>query len=319
MSGRPRLRAMKAHQPMRPALTYSLLLLVLLSAVGERLIAAETIPVTNSFDQTIAPILSAHCLECHRGEEPKGELDLSQRATAFRGGESGPAIVAGDLDESLVWEMIEADDMPPKHPLPEADKKVIRQWIAGGATWGSDPIDPFQYTSSRRAGYDWWSLQPLAKQPVPTVDGDRWSRNDIDRFILAKLRTKGLAPSPRADPRKLVRRVYIDLVGLPPPAEVIDKFEKDPSPAAWERLVDDLLVSQHYGERWARHWLDVARFGESSGYEYNSPRETSWHYRDWVIRALNDDMPYDQFTRMQLAGDILKPKTLEGAAAVGFL
>jgi len=215
--------------------------------------------------------------------------------------------------------MIEADEMPPENALPEADKKIIRAWIVGGAKWGSDPIDPFQYTSSHRAGYDWWSLQSLTKKPVPTIDGDRWSRNDIDRFVLAKLKTKSLDPAPRADPRTLVRRIYIDLIALPPPAEIIDKFEKAPSPTAWEQLVDDLLASQHYGERWVRHWLDVVRFGESDGYEYNSPRMTSWHYRDWVIRAFNDDMPYDQFTRMQLAGDILKPDTIKGAAAVGFL
>ena len=294
-------------------------LCVITACGSDRAAVSQAKMQTRAFDQTIAPILSAHCFECHSGAKPKGKLDLSRRATAFRGGESGPAIVAGDLDESLIWEMIEADEMPPENVLPEADKKIIRAWIVGGARWGSDPIDPFQYTSSRRAGYDWWSLQSLTKEPVPTIDGDRWSRNAIDRFVLAKLKTKGLDPSPRADPRTLVRRIYIDLIGLPPPAEIIDKFEKVPSPTAWEQLVDDLLASQHYGERWARHWLDVVRFGESDGYEYNSPRRTSWHYRDWVIRALNDDMPYDQFTRMQLAGDILKPDTIEGAAAVGFL
>ena len=304
---------------MRTRLTHALLLIVLLYSEGERLIGAESVPAAKAFDRKIAPILAAHCFECHRGTEPKGKLDLSRRVTAFRGGESGPAVVAGDLYESLLWEMIEADEMPPKHPLPEGDKKVIREWIADGAMWGSDPIDPFQYTSSRRAGYDWWSLQPLSKQLPPTVDDDRWSRNEIDRFILAKLRAKGLAPSPRADPRTLVRLVYIDLIGLPPPTELIDQFQQDPLPAAWEQIVDDLLASQHYGERWARHWLDVVRFGESDGYEYNAPRETSWYYRDWLIRALNDDMPYDQFTRMQLAGDVLKPNTLEGTAAVGFL
>ena len=289
-------RVTKTH--LRAALSF----LCAITAYGsDRTAVSQTNAQPNAFDQTIAPILSAHCLECHSGEHPKGKLDLSRRVTAFRGGESGPAIVVGDLDESLIWERIKADEMPPKRALPEADKHVIREWIVSGAKWGSDPIDPFQYTSSRRAGYDWWSLQPIVKQPVPTIDGDRWSRNDIDRFILAKLKTKKLNPSPRADPRTLVRRIYIDLVGLPPPAEIIDKFENAPSQTAWEQLVDDLLASQHYGERWARHWLDVVRFGESDGYEYNAPRNTSWHYRDWVIRALNDDMPYDQFTRMQLA------------------
>ena len=211
-----------------------------------------------AFDRTIAPILAAHCLKCHGGTKPAGGLNLSRRAAAFRGGDNGPAIVASALGKSLLWTKIKADDMPPKHPLPAAAKQKIRQWIVRGAKWGTDPIDPFRYTSNRRAGYDWWSLQPLMKHAVPQIAGDRWSRTAIDRFILARLRTQKLTPSPRADPRKLVRRVYIDLIGLPPPAEVIDEFEKAPSPAAWERLVDRLLSSRHYGERWARHWLDVA-------------------------------------------------------------
>ncbi len=271
------------------------------------------------FDQTIAPILSAQCLNCHSGPNPKGKLDLSQRATAYRGGKGGAAIVAGDLDKSLLWEQIDSDEMPPKHPLSAAQKKTIRDWIVSGAVWGSDPIDPFRFSSSSRAGYDWWSLQPLKEPSVPVVDDESWSRSEIDRFILASLRSQGLAPSPLADPRTRVRRLYVDLIGLPPPVETIDNFEKNPSTAAWEKLVDDLLASKEYGERWARHWLDVVRFGESDGYEYNSPRENAWHYRDWVIRAFNDDMPYDEFTRMQIAGDVIKPNTVEGAAAVGLL
>jgi hypothetical protein len=284
-------------------------------------IESPSSPAAQHFDNQVAPIFASHCLECHRGPTPKGKLDLSQRATAFRGGESGAAIVARNLDESLVWERIEADEMPPKHPLPAAEKKLLREWILSGATWGSNPIDPFRFSTNKRAGYDWWSLQPLVKVKLPhTADAPRgWGKHPIDRIIYARLKEKGLAPSPRADPRTLVRRIYIDLIGLPAPGSVIDKFDKDPSAKAWAQLVDELLASQHYGERWARHWLDVVRFGESHGYEYNQPREAAWHYRDWVIRAFNNDLPYDQFTRMQLAGDVIKPKTLEGAAAVGFL
>ncbi len=287
------------------------------SAHGQETSPAKT--GAQVFDQTIAPILSARCLNCHSGPNPKGKLDLSRRATTYRGGKGGAAIVAGDLDKSLLWEQIDADEMPPKHPLSAAEKKTIRDWIVGGAVWGSDPIDPFRFSSSNRAGYDWWSLQPLKEPSAPVVDDESWSRSEIDRFILASLRSQGLAPSPQADPRARVRRLYVDLIGLPPPVEVMDNFEKNPSTAAWEKLVDELLASKEYGERWARHWLDVVRFGESDGYEYNSPRENAWHYRDWVIRAFNDDMPYDEFTRMQIAGDVIKPNTVEGAAAVGLL
>ena len=182
-----------------------------------------------------------------------------------------------------------------------------------------DPPDPFRHSSNERAGYDWWSLQPLEKPDPPATPGDRWSINEIDRFITAKLESRGLSHSPRADPRTLVRRLYVDLIGLPAPPDVIDRFAAHPSQERWEKLVAELLASSHYGERWARHWLDVARFGESHGYEYNVPRESAWPYRDWVIRSLNQDMPYTRFARMQLAGDILKPDTWGGAAAVGFL
>lgn len=273
----------------------------------------------SAFDNKVAPIFSAHCLSCHRGDEPKGGLDLSQHNSTTRGGESGAVIVPSNVDESYLWELVEADDMPPEEHLSADEKQVIYEWIARGAKWGTDPIEPFAFSSSRRAGYDWWSLQPLVQPHVPQNEKDQWSVNAIDHFIFVALRSNKLQPSPRADARKLVRRLYVDLIGLPAPVEVIERFARDPSSKAWEQLVDDLLSSKHYGERWARHWIDVARFGESDGYEYNRPRENSWHYRDWLIRALNADMPYDEFARMQLAGDILKPDTLEGAAAVGFL
>ena len=153
----------------------------------------------------------------------------------------------------------------------------------------------------------------------PAIARDAWPENSIDRFILHRLRGQGLAPSPRADPRTLVRRAYFDLLGLPAPPEAIDRFAGDPSRESWARLVDELLTSPHYGERWARHWLDVARYGESDGYEYNALRPSAWHYRDWVIRSMNLDLPYDEFARMQLAGDVMQPGTVDGAAAVGFL
>jgi hypothetical protein len=271
------------------------------------------------FDAEVAPVLAAHCLECHGRSEPEGKLDLSQKSTAFRGGESGPAIIPESLAESLLWQRIDAGEMPPKGKLSAAEQATIKQWIVSGASWGTDTIDRFRYSTAKRAGYDWWSLRPLHAGTPPAIADDSWSQNEIDRFTLAKLNQAGLEPAPRADPRTLVRRVYFDLIGLPPPLDVVERFRRNPAPAAWDDLVNSLLDSQHYGERWAQHWLDVARFGETDGYEYNVPREHAWHYRDWVIRSLNNDLPYDEFVRMQIAGDVLKPNSVEGAAAVGFL
>ena len=269
--------------------------------------------------RAVAVVLATNCLECHRGAAPQGGLDLTRRPAALRGGESGPPIVAGNPDKSLLWKRVEAHEMPPKHRLSEADKQTLKQWIARGAKWGTGPIDFFQFSSSQRAGYDWWALRPLHQPNLPAATNDASPINEIDRFIHARLRANGLAPAPRADPRTLLRRLHFDLLGLPASPEAIGSFEANPSQTCWEQLVNELLASKHYGERWARHWLDVARFGESHGYEYNVPRKDAWHYRDWVIRSLNRDLPYDRFAHMQIAGDIVEPHTVDGAAAAGFL
>ncbi len=270
------------------------------------------------FDRVIAPLLAARCLDCHSSQAAKGGLDLSRRERALRGGDSGPAIVAGNPGESLLCERIDAGEMPPKHPLEPAERQTLKSWIAAGAPWGADPIDRFRYTTASRAGYDWWSLQPLAAVRPPAVHDTAWPRNDVDRFILHRLEERGLTPAAAADPRTLVRRLYHDLIGLPPTPEEVAGFTAAPSQAAYERLVDGLLGSPQYGERWGRHWLDVVRFGESDGFERNEPRKRFWHYRDWVINSLNADMPYDRFVKLQLAGDLLLPGPA-GAAAAGFL
>lgn len=280
------------------------------------------------FDRQIAPLLSSHCLECHSGPTSESELDLSERSAAFKGGESGIAIVPKELNQSLIWERIEADEMPPKHPLDDEDKLLIKRWIEQGAKWGTNPIDRYAYSTKTRAGRDWWSLQPLKNVTPPSIgdsvknpDSNRsliqWSSNEIDLFIAKKLAEKKLSPSPAATPRVLIRRLYFDLIGLPPTPEQIEQFEKNPSEKAYQKIVDKLLASKHYGERWGRHWLDVVRFGESDGFERNAPRKNAWHYRDWVIKALNQDMPYDQFVKMQLIGDQLVAG-VDGASATGF-
>ena len=253
------------------------------------------------FDKDVAPILAARCIDCHSGPKPKGKYDISRKA---------------NVDAAELWRRVEAGEMPPKKPLPEAEAKVLKAWVAAGAKWGTDPIDPFRITTAFRAGYDWWSLQPVKRPAVPEVANPKVeSHNAIDAFVLAKLRDKGLSPSPAADRRTLIRRVTFDLTGLPPTPEEVEAFVKDDAPDAYEKLVDRLLASPHYGERWARHWLDVVRYGETDGFERNKPRPNAWHYRDWVIRALNADLPYDEFVRLQLAGDVLKPNDADAVKA----
>ena len=287
-------------------------------------VRVETVPqtaATRHFDAAVAPVLARRCLECHRGDAAEAGLDLASMAAASAGGESGPAIMPGSAAASLLWQRVAADEMPPAHSLDDHEKRLLRDWLDAGAVWGRRSIDPFAFSSADRAGYDWWAYGPLAAvaPPQPPDPPPGWPQNEIDAFVLAGLRDAGLAPAPRADPRTLVRRLHVDLLGLPPPPELVARFAADPSQAAWETLVDELLASPAHAERNARHWLDVARFGESDGYEYNRPRDAAWPYRDWVIRALEDDMPFDRFVAMQLAGDVIDPEGLDGGAATGFL
>jgi hypothetical protein len=250
-----------------------------------------------NFDDTIAPLFISKCLDCHSGPDAKGKLDLSRKdATA-------QSIQSGEL-----WRRISDNEMPPKKPLAETEKQLLKAWLDGGAKWGTDPIDPFARSSDARAGKDWWALRPLKVEP-----------GSIDTFIAAKLTQHSLTRSPSADPRTQLRRVSFDLIGLPPTPEEIEAFEKNPTDAEYRKFVEKLLASSHYGERWARHWLDLVRYGESDGFERNEPRLTAWHYRDWVIAALNADMPYDRFVTLQLAGDVLEPKNPDAVKATGFL
>jgi len=279
--------------------------------------ADETLKI--DFDWQIAPLLAARCLDCHNASDTEGGLNLTSHKTALTGGDSGEVLTPGDLDGSLLWDYVSTDEMPPKKPLTAAEKALLKTWIQQGAKWGTDPIDPFRYTSDARAGYDWWSLQPLKRPDPPKVENIPRIENGIDAFVRQKLADNGLKPSPEADRRVLIRRLTFDLLGLPPTPKEVDAFVADDSPDAYEQLVDRLLVSPHYGERWARHWLDVIRYGESQGFERDKLRENFWAYRDWVVNSLNDDMPYDEFVRLQLAGDILRPGDPAAIVATGFL
>jgi hypothetical protein len=263
-----------------------------------------------NFARDIRPLLSKNCFNCHGPDEVTREagLRLDQSESATQPADSGAtAIVPGKPDESELIRRIlsedESEQMPPssaKSRLTPEQKETLRRWIAAGA----------EYTEH-------WAFVPPRQAPLPPVKQTDWPRNEIDRFILAKLEAAGLAPSPPADRYTLVRRVYLDLVGLPPTPQQVDAFLADSSPHAYEALVDRLLASEHYGERWARPWLDLARYADTNGYEKDRPRSI-WPYRNWVINALNADMPFDQFTIEQLAGDMLPEATQEQIIATGF-
>jgi len=263
-------------------------------------------------------LLTQKCVSCHSGDDAKGTLDLTTRARLLKGGDSGPAIVEKTWDKSLLWQRVEQDEMPPKHPLSADEKQVLKDWLTKGADWSAGPLDPLAMSSDHRAGYDWWSLQPLKSVSIP-VSKPATTRQPIDNFILEKLAARNLTMSAEADRRVLIRRIAFDLIGLPPTPVEVDDFVNDERPDAFERLVDRLLASPHYGERWARHWLDVVRFGESNGFERDLPRPNAWPYRDWVIDAFNRDLPYDEFVRWQLAGDLLAPDDVQAIKAVGFI
>jgi mono/diheme cytochrome c family protein len=269
------------------------------------------------FRQNVAPVLERHCVGCHSGEKPKGGLDLTGAKRALAGGESGAAIEPGKPDESLLVEYIsgEKPEMPKDAPpLSGEQVAAVSRWIAAGAVWP----DGLVLKDKKAIDAKWWSLGPLAEVEVPQID-DPWIRTPVDAFILAKLRENGLSPAAEADRRTLIRRLTFDLHGLPPTPAEIDAFVGDTNDDAYAHLVDRLLASPRYGERWGRHWLDVVHFGESHGYDKDKPRPNAWPYRDWVIRSLNVDKPYDRFVAEQIAGDVLWPLDPQATVATGFI
>ncbi|HVJ80442.1 MAG TPA: DUF1549 domain-containing protein, partial [Planctomycetia bacterium] len=256
------------------------------------------------FDRDVRPILANHCWQCHGPDagQRKGKLRLDIRADAIR-----TAIVPGKPDQSPLMERINAEDaeevMPPPHakkPITASQKETLKAWIAAGAPYESH-----------------WAFSPIAKPTPPKVKDEKKVRNEIDRFVLAKLEAQKLSLSDEATPRTQLRRAWLDLVGLPPTAEEQARFDADPPETRYERAVERLLASPHYGEKWGRHWLDQARYADSNGYTVDGDR-TMWPYRDWVIKAHNDDMPFSQFTVEQLAGDLLPNATKLQRLATGF-
>ncbi len=254
------------------------------------------------FEPDVAPLLVQRCLECHGSVDPSGGLDLSQHKTLLLGGDSGTAIESAGMSHLL--ERLVSGEMPPEkngksQALPESEIAVFKAWIEAGAKWPDGRVlDLFERTTAKRAGRDWWAWQPLQSADRQAV-GDE---NAIDHYIQQNLAEKKLTAAPTADRRTLLRRVYFDLIGLPPSNQDVTAFERDSASDAYEKVVDSLLDSKQFGERWARHWLDLVRFAETNGYERDAVKANAWRYRDWVINAFNDDMPYDQFVTEQLAG-----------------
>lgn len=274
-----------------------------------------------AFRKQVAPLFAQHCVKCHHGDHPKGGLSLSNRAAFLQGGESGSAVTAGDADASLLIDYVTGDEPAmPKNapPLSANEVAILRDWINAGAMWPEDLI----VEDSNRPTRDWWSFKPILQPEPPAIslpELQAKTRNPIDAFVFASLLEKQLHPSDEADRRTLIRRLSFDLLGLPPTPEEVSAFINDNDPQAYERLVDRMLASPHYGERWARHWLDVAHYADTHGFERDQRRDNAWRYRDYVIRALNDDKPYHDFLREQIAGDVLRPDDTEAIIATGFL
>ena len=263
------------------------------------------------------PILQANCQPCHSSALKSSGLSVASRESMLEGGNRGPALKPGDPAASTLVQAVEQTGdlkMPPGRKLPPEQLATIREWVKTGAAW---PASAATSTSAKPKGFDWWAFQPVKRADPPTVADARWSANPIDRFIYARLAKEKLKPAPEASKETLIRRVSLDLTGLlPSPAEVRE-FAADTRPDAYEQLVDRLLASHNYGERWGRHWLDVARYADSDGYTIDAPRQI-WKYRDWVLKAINSDMPFSQFVVDQIAGDMAPNPTTDQLVATGF-
>jgi mono/diheme cytochrome c family protein len=290
-------------------------------------VAQDSAPPTD-FATQILPIFAQNCHKCHGPENPKGGLRLDSRAAALKGGDTTDrALVPGRSGESELIKRLRSADpdvmMPPKGKRVAPEQiELLRRWIDAGANWPADarievaPVAPGRAITAEQRAY--WAFQPVRKPAVPKVNHNDHVRSPIDAFLLARLEKEGLEPAPEASKLDLIRRVSYDITGLPPTPREIDEFVQDPSPDAYERLVDRTLASPRYGERWAQHWLDVVRFGESEGFEYDTPVGSLWRYRDYVIDSFNADKPYDRFVREQVAGDELDPANPESLIAAGF-
>ena len=253
-------------------------------------------------------------------------MRLDSREAILAGGDSGPAIEPGNPGESLLVEAIrhESIAMPPKGKLTDPEVAALVDWVKAGAPWPGGPGKAAGKGAGRGLGFSaddraWWAFQPVREPSIPVVDDRGWSRGPLDRFLFARMKAEGLTPAPEADKLTLIRRATFDATGLPPTPAEVDAFLADDSPDAYESLVDRLLGSPHHGERWARHWLDLVRYADSDGYRIDQYRPQAWHYRDYLVRAFNEDKPYDRLVREQIAGDELYPGDPDALIATGYL
>lgn len=300
---------------------------MMLSASG----AEPTAAGLEFFEKKVRPVLVERCFECHSTTaKVKGGLSLDSREAIFTGGDSGPSVVAGDPEKSKLIEAITYKNqdlqMPPKSPLTAAEQQALVEWVRMGAPdprTGSAPVAKATMGMDVKTGREFWSFKPLASPTPPAVKNSGWVKTPVDAFVLAQLEARNLSPAPPAEKRALIRRATQDLTGLPPTPEEVEAFLKDDSADAFSRVVERLLSSPAYGERWGRHWLDVARYADSNGMDENVAFGHAWRYRDYVVRAFNNDKPYDQFLIEQLAGDLLPAQETrdrhDALAATGFL
>jgi hypothetical protein len=305
------------------------ILAAIIAAIGSSLAAEEAVPPTPEqlqfFEAKVRPILVANCHKCHAGKEHKGDLSLDSREGLLAGGESGEVVVPGQPEKSLLVEAINRTsiEMPPDKKLADADIATLTEWVKLGAPWpeeagGNGPSLRKSRGKITDDDRSYWAFQSVKKTVAPEIDNDDWSRGPIDRFLLTKMIPEGLHPAAEADKATLIRRVTFDLLGLPPSPDEVAAFVNDNGPDVYERLVDRLLASPLYGERWARHWLDLVRYAESDGYKQDGYRPSAWRYRDYVIRSLNTDKPYDRFVQEQIAGDEIAPEDPEALVATGY-
>jgi mono/diheme cytochrome c family protein len=314
---------------MRPAVLCTVVWFLLPAAVArpeEPTPAAPDPQALEFFEKNVRPVLVENCHSCHGSAKQKGGLRLDSRASLLQGGDSGPVLNRTDPEKSLLLQAVRQEGdlkMPPKGKLDARAIQALTAWVKMGSPW---PAEVAQGKTPTRNGVavssQHWAFQPVRKPAIPTVKNKAWVRTPIDAFVLARLEEKGLTPAPPADRRTLIRRVTFDLIGLPPTPEEVAAFEADRSPGAYERLIDRLLASPHYGERWGRHWLDVARYADTKGYVFTEERRFpyAYTYRDYVIHAFNTDLPYDRFVLEQLAADQLPlGEDHRPLAAMGFL
>lgn len=300
---------------------YALFSVTLVSAAIAQ--GVDTERLTSHFETHIRPVLATTCIQCHGVQKQEGGLRLDSREAMIQGGESGPAVVLGHPNESLLVSALQYDEleMPPDDPLESAQIQAFATWIQDGVWWPTT-TKPLRAARARivEGDREWWAFRRVSKcVPPPKVATAAMAANEIDGFVHRKLATQNMHPAPAADRITLVRRVYQDLIGLPPEPEEVDSFLADQSPNAWEKLIDVLLADERYGEHWARFWLDLVRYAESDGWNADAYRPHAWRYRDYVVRAFNSDKPYPEFVREQLAGDELDQPTPDSLAATGYL